>query len=191
MTITDIMASAASQTGSFRKALKMVLMEECEFQHDGETIRTEKVPFDTGGITFAGIDRASHPDFPFDHPQPYHVWQTYLDNYYRPLRCSEMPSAIGILVFCQGVNQGVGTAGRLLQFALNDYGCHLTVDGKIGEQTLKAIWSQPDTTAIGMAFLAKSRKHYADIVEKNPSQQRFLMGWNSRIDGLKREVLNA
>lgn len=191
MTISDIIASCANQTGSFRKALRIVLLEECEFQHDGETIRLEKVPGDSGGLTFAGIDHSSHPEFPFDHSQPYHVWQTYLESYYRPLRCSEMPSAIGVLLFCQGVNQGVGTAARLLQFALNDYGCHLTVDGKIGEQTLKALWAQPDTTAVGMAFLAKSRKHYADIVEKNPSQQRFLMGWNIRIDGLKRKVLNA
>ena len=191
MTIADILASAAEQSGGFRKALALVLKSECEYLHDGVTIRLEKQPGDHGGLTFAGIDKRSHPDFPFNDPQPIHVWKTYMDEYYRPLRCAEMPSALGILVFIQGVNQGVGTAAQQIQFSCNDYGAHLNVDGHISEKTLKAIWAQPDTEGLAMAFLAKSKRHYQEIVARDASQERFLNGWNARIAELKRVVLNA
>ena len=188
MTIADIIASAAGQSSEFRKGLATVLATECEFTHDGVTIRNENVAGDSGGLTFAGIDHASHPDFPFSDPQPFHVWQAYLDSYWRPLRCSEMPAPVALCLFVQGVNQGVGAASRMLQMALNDYGSHLTIDGQIGTRSLQAAWKVPDSDGLALAFLAKSRRRYLERVAERPDQEKFLNGWLARIEGLKKEI---
>lgn len=188
MTISDILASAAGQSAAFRRALSITLFNECEFTHDGVTIRNENVAGDAGGLTFAGIDHASHPDFPFANPLPFHVWQTYLDAYWRPLRCSELPVPVALVLFVQGVNQGVEAVARMLQEALNDYGSRLNVDGCVGQNTLMASWKVPDSDGLAMAFLAKSRRRYLERVAERPDQEKFLHGWLARIDHLKSEL---
>jgi len=190
MTISDILASAnaANQTGVFRKALAIVLNAECEYGADGVTIRNERVSGDSGGLTFAGIDQASHPDFPYDAPKPFQVWQAYLDHYWRPLRCMELPSIVALVLFVQGCNQGVSACSHLLQEALNDYGSRLTIDGVIGQNTLQSAWMVPDSDGLAMAFLSKSRRRYMERVASRPDQEKFLHGWLARIDMLKKEV---
>jgi lysozyme family protein len=190
MSIDDILASAtaANQTGAFRKGLRLVLENECEYESDGRTIRTEHDPDDSGGLTFAGLDHASHDDFPFDHPRPCDVWLTYKDQYWSPLSCSQMPSQVGLVVFVQGVNQGKSEAGILLQEALNDYGSRLIIDGAIGQRTLQAAWKVPDSTGLAMAFLAKSKRHYAELIADHPRLAKYRNGWNNRIENLRKEI---
>lgn len=190
MTIADILSSAnaANQTSAFRKALAITLYNECEFTHDGVTIRNEKVAGDSGGLTFAGLDQASHHDFNYENPKPFQVWQAYLDHYWRPLRCSELPYPVSLVLFVQGVNQGIDAVSKMLQEALNDYGSRLTVDGAIGQNSLMAAWKVPDSDGLAMAFLAKSRRRYLERVAERPDQEKFLHGWLARIDNLKREI---
>jgi len=188
MTIAEIIAAAADQTANFRKALAWVLKAECEFLHDGVTIRNENVAGDAGGLTFAGIDQRSHPEFNYAAPLPHEVAQTYLHAYWQPLRCSELPPPLAIVLFAQGVNQGVGAVARMVQLALNDYGSHLTIDGDIGTNTLQAALKVPDSDGLAMAFLAKSRRRYLERVAERPDQEKFLHGWLARIDALKREI---
>jgi lysozyme family protein len=190
MTKADIIASAlaANQNAAFRKALSFLIDWECEYRADGVTIRNEKVPGDAGGLTFAGIDQRSHPDFPYDNPKPSDVWLAYKDDYWTPLRCAEMPSPVALVIFVQGSNQGIGAAARMLQDALNDYGSRLTVDGIIGQNTLQASWKVPDSDGLAMAFLAKSRQRYLKRVAERPDQEKFLNGWLNRVAALKRQI---
>lgn len=187
---SDILASAlaANQNAAFRKALAFVLDAECEYLHDGVTIRNENVPGDAGGLTFAGIDQSSHPDFPYANPKPSDVWLTYKDDYWTPLRCAELPSPVAFVVFAQGINQGKGAAAIMLQEALNDYGSRLPVDASIGQNTLQAAWKVPDSTGLAMAFLGKSRQRYLKRVAERPDQEKFLHGWLARISALQREI---
>ena len=191
MTKAEILASAmaAQTTAAFRRGLSFVLDAECEYLRDGVTIRNERVPGDSGGLTFAGIDQKSHPDFPYADPRPSDVWITYRDDYWSPLHCAELPSPVAFVLFAQGVNQGKGAASRMIQFALNDYGSHLTVDGVIGQKTLQSAWKVPDSEGLAMAFLSKSRQRYLKRVAERPDQEKFLNGWLARIEALKRELL--
>jgi len=190
MTIDDILNSVtvANQNERFRKALDFTLKNECEFDSDGQ-IRCENVPEDSGGLTFAGIDHTSHPKFPFDDPQPEDVWQTYLTNYWVACACDQLPSPIAEVMFVQSVNQGVGVAKRMLQFALNDYGSQLTVDGMLGPKTLNAVMRVPDSTELAQAFLQKSRRRYQAIVAAVPANEKFLKGWMNRIENIQQTFI--
>ena len=190
MTIADIISSAAAEPAVFRKGLASILRNECEYESDGVTIRCEEVPGDSGGLTFAGIDHSSHPDFDFTHPTPLSVWQTYREHYFQPLRCAEFPTPLSVISFVQSVNQGVKEVAKLIQWALNDYGSRLVIDGKVGDQTLKAAWVCPDSFGLAAAFLAKSKRHYAEIVSRIPRDAIFLKGWNNRIENLRSEFLS-
>jgi len=188
MTIDDIISSVTNQNERFKKALDFTLKNECEFGADGQ-IKSENVPGDSGGLTFAGIDHASHPKFPFDNPQPEDVWQTYWTNYWVACACDQMPSPMGEVMFVQAVNQGVGAAKRMLQFALNDYGSQLTVDGMIGQKTIDAVMRVPNSTELAQAFLQKSRRRYQAITAAIPADEKFLKGWMNRIDNIQQTFI--
>jgi lysozyme family protein len=83
-----------------------------------------------------------------------------------------------------GVNIGVGTAVRFLQFALINYGARLNPDSFLGDQTRKAAYAVPDTNGLCMLFLAKLRKHYEELAQR-PGQSKFLSGWLNRVDAAK------
>ena len=63
------------------------------------------------------------------------------------------------------------------------FGDHLTVDGCFGSQTINAI-----NTANEAEFYAditqKRKDFYQDIVTNNPSQAKYLDGWNNRVNNL-------
>lgn len=179
MTITDIISSAAAQSARFRNALKLLLDLECEFENDGQTIRSENVEGDSGGLTFCGIDHASHPDFPFQSPTCLDVWQTYKKEYWDILTCDSLPRPVGEMLFIQAVNLGSGRCVRLLQEALNDYGSHLTIDGRMGDNTRKAAWAVPTSSELGIAFLAKTLRKYRELGVGHNAQ--FLNGWTNRV----------
>jgi lysozyme family protein len=183
MTIEDILAAAsvASYPAAFRKALALVLQWECEYAPDHKTIRWENDPDDPGGATFAGLlkrdgevtDASTAGDIAF----------CYFSNYW--MAFTGLPSPVQSVCFVSGVNIGIHPAIRALQFALNDYSARLTIDGSLGDVTRSAAMSVPDSTGLAMSFLQKVRRHYEGIVEKRPSQGKFLNGWLNRLDASK------
>lgn len=60
----------------------------------------------------------------------------------------------------------------------------LVQDGKVGSKTLSAVnnYNQPDLFDI--IFRART-KFFTDIVDKNPSQKKFLKGWLNRLSDFK------
>lgn len=180
---SDILTAAlvGGFPAAFRIALKLVLDWECELNHVTGEIEWENDPDDSGAATFAGLllkegEVATSPD-------PHGIVHVYFDKYWKPL--AGLPVLVQEVVFVEGVNIGIETAIECLQFALNDYGCRLVVDGKLGDQTRQASFAQGDVTGLCMAFLQKCRRHYEGIASDHPSQGKFLQGWLNRLDATK------
>lgn len=187
MTIPDIIADQSRpRIPRFLQALAVLLPLECEFERDGVTIRMECVPGDSGGRTFAGLDEASHRNFPFDHPTPCAVLDTFQQEF-DLLRCDELPRPVGEALFIQGTNQGDERCERMLQLAINRFNLpsgQIVPDGIIGVNTVRAAW-RINPNDLTRAFLAASRSRYREIVAQSPSHDVFLTGWFHRITAIE------
>jgi len=81
-----------------------------------------------------------------------------------------------------GMNMGAGTMRKLAQAAAG-----ATADGIWGPKTWKAFYEADDrATALKMCKLARER--YERIALNNPSQQKFLRGWLSRVRELEKLI---
>jgi lysozyme family protein len=88
---------------------------------------------------------------------------------------------------------GVGTAIKLLQRAINDLLPQqkwVAVDGKLGEQTLRAAKSL-DPKRLALQLCNRREERYHTIVRANPTQQKFLRGWLNRLNDLRRSIKQA
>lgn len=63
----------------------------------------------------------------------------------------------------------------------------LTVDGIVGPKTLAAVNSS-DSLALFNAIKAEREAFLYRIVERNPTQKRFIKGWLNRLNALKYEI---
>lgn len=137
---------------------------------------------DRGGMTYAGIARAFHPNWPGwrvidqgETPPADLVRQFYRSNFWHPLRLDEVEHQdVAGNIFDFGVNAGLGTAAKLAQLVAGT-----TPDGKIGAKTLQALNTIDPDLFVARYALAKIAR-YRDIVTKNRTQQRFLLGWLNR-----------
>lgn len=137
---------------------------------------------DRGGMTYAGIARAFHPNWPGwrvidqgETPPADLVRQFYRSNFWHPLRLDEVEHQdVAGNIFDFGVNAGLGTAAKLAQLVAGT-----TPDGKIGAKTLQALNTIDPDLFVARYALAKIAR-YRDIVAKNRTQQRFLIGWLNR-----------
>lgn len=139
-------------------------------------------PADKGGQTYAGIARKHHPDWAgwqfIDSGkgvEPQWVRAFYKINYWNPMRLDEVHSQrIARTLFDFGVNAGIGTAVKLAQIILGT-----TPDGKVGPKTLAALNGAEEDLFIATYALAKIAR-YRDIVQRDRTQIKFLMGWLNR-----------
>ena len=137
---------------------------------------------DRGGMTYAGIARAFHPNWPGwrvidqgETPPADLVRQFYRSNFWHPLRLDEVEHQdVAGNIFDFGVNAGLGTAAKLAQLVAGT-----TPDGKIGRKTIEALNAIDPDLFVARYALAKIAR-YRDIVTKNRTQQRFLLGWLNR-----------
>ena len=60
-------------------------------------------------------------------------------------------------------------------------------DGIVGDKTLAAINNYPNQKELWTKLWNRRKKHFEDIVAKNPSQGKFLKGWMNRLKDLKWE----
>ena len=159
----------------FLPAFEKVLLNE-----GGYVLHTVKD--DRGGMTYAGIARAFHPNWPGwrvidqgETPPADMVRQFYRSNFWHPLRLDEVEHQdVAGNIFDFGGNAGLGTAAKLAQLVAGT-----TPDGKIGAKTLQALNTIDPDLFVARYALAKIAR-YRDIVAKNRTQQRFLIGWLNR-----------
>lgn len=140
------------------------------------------VPGDTGGQTYAGIARNKNPQWPgwqvIDQggtPDAQQVRAFYRDKFWDANKLGSISSQrVASTVFDFGVNAGVGTAAKLAQVVVST-----TPDGRIGPKTLDAINAYPPDLFLAHYTLAKIAR-YRDIVRRDRSQSKFLLGWLNR-----------
>ena len=109
-------------------------------------------PRDPGGETKYGISKRAHPTLDIFNLTLEAAKETYLNQYWLPAHCDDLPWPLCLLVFDGAVNQGTDATIKLLQKASNT-----VQDGILGKNTLIAIGRsvQKDLCARFMAHRAK------------------------------------
>jgi lysozyme family protein len=154
-------------------------------------------PLDNGKETYAGISRASFPDWKgwafidkqvkpiktnsFFSYLNMSVMQFYRVQFWSPLKCGLMSQVVANQLFDYAVNSGKSKAVKSLQTALNRLGAFLQVDGLIGEKTLTAMarFNQDD---IARNLLIERENFINRLAQQQP---QFKRGWLNRIAYLK------
>lgn len=162
-----------------------------------ETLRREggyklhNVEGDTGGLTYAGIARNKNPGWPGwaaidrgETPPTNLVREFYYNGYWVPLKCDLLPLAMARELYDFAVNTSAPgrptLAAKLFQLTVG-----ATPDGVIGHKTIEAARQFPPEHFPAWFTLAKI-KRYAEIVNRDRSQLKFLRGWiNRSLEGLK------
>lgn len=109
--------------------------------------------------------------------------QIYRNEYLVKPGFSDFPSDVAAELFDTGVNMGPAKATEFLQRATNALnGSGLSVDGKMGPATKAAVKSYLSSRSNAASILVKALNclqgaRYIEIVEKNPSQRKFINGW--------------
>jgi lysozyme family protein len=130
-------------------------------------------PADPGGETNFGISKRDHPNVDIKNLTVDQAKGIYKQSYWKDLYGEITSQVAGNKLFDMGVNIGVGTAVRLLQFALA-----VTVDGIFGVNTLAAVNNAGES--ILAPYKQALAQHYQDLVVRNPNLSKFLNGWLRR-----------
>lgn len=141
------------------------------------------VPGDRGGMTYAGIARRYHPGWPgwlqLDAgavPATTLVRDFYRAEFWDKLRGDLMQhQRIAESIYDFGVNADWRVAAKLAQVVVG-----VTPDGAIGERTLAAL-NAADPSTFCLAFALAKMRRYAEIVNRDRSQGKFLLGWLNRV----------
>ena len=142
---------------------------------------------DNGGQTYAGIARKMNPQWAgwsyIDEggtPPADMVRVFYKQNYWEPLGLTAIESqAVAAAIYDFAVNAGTGTAAKLAQIVAGT-----TPDGRIGPASTAAINAIRPELFMAHYALAKIAR-YRDIVRRDKTQIKFLMGWiNRTLDGV-------
>lgn len=143
-----------------------------------------KTQGDSGGTTKFGIAQNSHPNVNVTNLNLGQAKGIYFNEYFIAGKCDSMPENLALVHFDACVNNGVGQAAKFLQKALG-----ITVDGKIGNQTLEAI-AKADQNELIKKYISVRRDFFSAIVKRKPDQNKFLNGWLNRCDQIEK-VLNV
>lgn len=175
---------------------------------------------DAGGETYKGIARVYNPKWAgwavidsikLENPASFKtkldshaalqdaVKAFYLVNFANPLKLSSFDIEIACELFDTAVNQGLITAGKYLQSALNLLNQNgslykdIDTDGKIGSDTIEAYEAYMQTQRLpgrsaerNVRALLKvlnglQLERYMEICRANPSQEVWLYGWLNRV----------
>ena len=137
---------------------------------------------DRGGMTYAGIARNFHPRWPGwsaidqgEIPETELVRQFYQENFWAAIQGDWIiHQTVARSLFDFAVNAGVTTAVRLAQIVAGT-----TPDGKMGPKTVAAL-NALDPEKFVLSFALAKLARYRDIVNKDRTQQKFLLGWVNR-----------
>ena len=127
-------------------------------------------PADPGGLTNMGIALAEHPNMTAEQIRTLTRTQAiaiYERDYWTPISGNELPRGIDFVAFDCAVNQGVGTAIRLMQQAAG-----VTADGPV---TLNALRTYDMTHLIADFTVARLQAYREDA-----GWPTFGAGWTKR-----------
>jgi lysozyme family protein len=141
-----------------------------------------EVQGDRGGQTYAGIARKMHPKWEgWQHidyqetPPTQLVRDFYRKNFWDKIKGDDLThDVIASSLFNFAVNAGVPVAIKLAQICVKT-----APDGVIGPKTISALNQTNPELFVAYYALAKIAR-YRDIVLRDRSQLKFLLGWVSR-----------
>ncbi|WP_051311426.1 glycoside hydrolase family 108 protein [Zooshikella ganghwensis] len=140
---------------------------------------------DKGGQTYAGISRKFHPYWSgwaiLDKNDMNNakltemVYTFYQQAFWQKMKGDEIHNQqIATSIFDFSVNSGIKTAVKLAQVVVST-----TPDGILGQQTLCHLNHAEEELFVNKYALAKVAR-YREIVKKDKSQEKFLLGWLNR-----------
>ena len=143
-------------------------------KHEGGYVND---PTDLGGETNFGITKRFYPDVDIKNLTKEGAKEIYKKDYWDKNKVDDLPDDLKHIFFDMCVNQGRGTAVKVLQRAINGKGGKISVDGGFGPGTKGALAKyKPSVERVRCYRL----KHYYDLVNRKPEQERFLFGWYRR-----------
>ena len=90
-----------------------------------------------------------------------------------------MRDRLSIAAFDTAVNMGGGRSVKFIQQAIG-----ATVDGVIGPETISKLKAY-DQTKLSNDFMNQRENFYNAIVQRDPTQVKFLKGWLRRLNFLR------
>ena len=151
----------------------------CETREQKKKVGYVNDPNDNGGETKYGIAVKSNPDCDIISLTLEQAKQIYFEKYWLAGSCDKLQTPLSILHFDNCVNHGIGRANKFLQQALS-----VDVDGQLGKQTFNAL-AQANTFSVCDAILSLREAFFKRIVEKNPTQVKFLKCWLARVNSIR------
>ena len=151
---------------TFDEIIEITLHHEGGYVHD---------PNDLGGETNFGIAKRFYPDEDIKNLTKDKAKDIYKRDYWDKNKVDEMPEQLKHIYFDMCVNQGKGTAVKVLQRACNSKKADLKVDGGLGPKTIGAM------KGVELERVRAYRvKYYADLVTRKPDLEKFYFGWFRR-----------
>lgn len=153
-----------------------------------EGTATTNDPTDRGGLTKFGISKKSFPNVDIANLTLDKAKKIYLDNFWNTsnINLDNFDYKTALELFDIGVNQGIVTAAKTLQRALNLMNRNqkdfpdLVVDGNAGAKTIAAYKKVNKDTLLkvlnGLQFM-----RYVNITEKDTTQEKYFNGWMVRV----------
>lgn len=173
-----IVAPAAPAMSHFPQAFEDMIRDEGGY-------RLHTVEGDRGGMTYAGIARNMNPQWPGwaiidrgETPPTKMVRDFYRAGYWEPIRGDDLPHRTAASIFNFAVNTSApGRPAVAIKLAQLVAGAQ--PDGVFGPKTLAALQAiDPEKFVLAYALAKIAR--YRDIVTRDRSQAKFLLGWINR-----------
>lgn len=136
-------------------------------------------PNDPGGETNFGISKKAYPDLDIKNLTVGQAQAIYKSDYWTPCRCANLPFAYAVAVFDMAVNQGIGTAIKVLQETFG-----VVADGVFGPETLAAVTAANGDTRKFKLYLARRLTVYSRLMAANQSLLVFARNWSFRVISL-------
>lgn len=187
MKVCELVDAARKEGDAFADWIAFQMEWEAVKDDNGNII-AEHDPNDLGGLTFCGVDKRNHPNFPYHAPTTEAVLKAYRSDW-NAVRAGELPAPLGAVAANYAVNAGPYQAVHLLQIALQRFpvGKGIAVDGHIGPITLGAAIASP-TVECSHACVDAGEVFYHRLAERNARMHRYLNGWHNRNVSLKRWI---
>jgi len=187
LTILALLLPLSAHAADIMPALKATFKHEGGFQ----IMRADRGNWTGGKVgvgelkgTKYGIAANSYPREDIRNLTLDRAASIYKNDFWGASRCDEWRSQIiANVYFGWAVNQGQGTAARILQRAINYAGWPrppIAVDGKIGRGTVKRL-NEVDQTLLFVHLVGLTHGRYIQIVDHNPAQMQFLDTWARRM----------
>ena len=111
--------------------------------------------------------------------------EIYRRDWWNKMFCDSLPDKYRLPLFSAAINCGMTRAVKWLQGCIG-----VVADGRVGEKTIQAARKTNPDAALN-EFYALWLSHYDAIVQRNPSQKKYLKGWQNRVRHTKAENMNV